>query len=82
MGGPPNVWGISGMDLKNDENKSDFRLGSVFFGISDPGLVKKCFFDTFLSQKMTRAPGDEIWTESDFDRGNFIFDIKNRFYPP
>ena len=36
----------------NDEKRSDFGLGSAFFGISDPGLVKKGFFETFLSQKI------------------------------
>ena len=36
--------------FKNDEKRSEFGLGSAFFGISDPGLVKKSFFETFLSQ--------------------------------
>ena len=40
------------MDFKNDEKRSEFDLGSAFFGISDPGLVKKSFFETFLSQKI------------------------------
>ena len=43
---------ISGMDLKNDEKRSEFDLRSAFFGISDPGLVKKSFFETFLLQKI------------------------------
>ena len=38
---------------------SEFRLGSAFFGISDPGLVKKSFFETFLSKKLAGGPGDE-----------------------
>ena len=46
---------ISGTDLKNDGKRSEFGLGSAFFGISDPGLVKKSFLDTFVSQKLTRA---------------------------
>ena len=30
---------ISGMDFKNDEKRSEFRLGSAFFGISDLGFL-------------------------------------------
>ena len=48
------------MDLKNDEKKSEFGLGSAFFGISDPGLVKKTFFKVFFPKKLTRASEDEI----------------------
>ena len=47
---------LDGTDLKNHEKKSEFRLGSAFFGISDPGLVKKTFFESFLSEKLTRGP--------------------------
>ena len=51
---------ISGMDLKNDEKRPGFGLGSAFFGISDPGLVKKTFFKVFFHKKLTGGPGDEI----------------------
>ena len=47
---------ISGMDFKNDERRSEFGLGSAFFGIGDPGLVKKAFFESFLSEKLTGGP--------------------------
>ena len=46
--------------LECREKRSEFRLGSAFFGISDPGLVKKGFFETFLSKKMTGGGGNEI----------------------
>ena len=55
---------ISEMDFKNDEKRSEFGLGSAFFGNSDPGLVKKSFFETFLSQKIDgRSRG---WNFGDF----------------
>ena len=41
--------------------KSELGLGSAFFGISDPGLVKKSFFKLFFHKKLTGGPGDEIW---------------------
>ena len=50
---------ISGMDFKNHEKRSEFGLGSAFFGISDPGLVKKTFFKVFFHKKLTRGPWDE-----------------------
>ena len=40
--------------------RSDFDLGSAFFVISDPGLVKKTFFKVFFPKKLTRASEDEI----------------------
>ena len=52
---------ISGIDFKNDEKRSEFGLGSAFFGISDPGLVKKTFFKVFFHKKLTGGPGDEIF---------------------
>ena len=42
------------------KKRSELGLGSAFFGISDPCLVKKSFFETFLSQKLTAGPGEEI----------------------
>ena len=42
------------------KKRSEFGLGSAFFGISDPGLVKKTFFKVFFHKKLTRASGDEI----------------------
>ena len=51
---------ISGMDLNNYEKRSGFGLGSAFFGISDPGLVKKTFFKVSFHEKLTGGPGDEI----------------------
>ena len=51
---------VSGMHFKNDEKRSEFGLGSAFFGISDPGLVKNTFFKVFFHKKFTRGPGDEI----------------------
>ena len=42
------------------KKRSDVRLGGAFFGISDPGLIKKSFFEILLSKKLTGGPGDEI----------------------
>ena len=42
------------------KERSELRLGSAFFGISDPGLVKKTFFKVFFPKKLTRASEDEI----------------------
>ena len=42
------------------KKRSEFGLGSAFFGISDPGLVKKTFFKVFFHKKLTGGPGDEI----------------------
>ena len=42
------------------KKRSEFGLGSAFFGISDPGLVKKTFFKVFFPKKLTRGSGDEI----------------------
>ena len=58
------------------KSRPDFLLNNshregvffFFFGISDPGLVKKAFFKVFFHKKLKRASGDEIWTKSDFDR--------------
>ena len=41
------------------KKRSEFGLGSAFFGISDPGLVKKTFFKVFFHKKLTGASGDE-----------------------
>ena len=46
--------------LECREKRLEFRLGSAFFGISDPGLVKKTFFKVFFHKKLTGGPGDEI----------------------
>ena len=49
--------------LECREERKEFRLGSAFFGISDPDLVKKSFFETFLSKEfkeLTGGGGDEI----------------------
>ena len=42
------------------KKRSGFGLGSAFFGISDPGLVKKAFFKVFFHKKLTGGPGDEV----------------------
>ena len=42
------------------KKRSEFGLGSAFFGISDPGLVKKTFFKVFFHKKLTGGRGDEI----------------------
>ena len=42
------------------KKRSELGLGSAFFGISDPGLVKKTFFKVFFDKKLTGGPGDEM----------------------
>ena len=48
------------MIFERSKQRSEFRLGSALFGISDPDLVKKSFFETFLSKKLTGGGEDEI----------------------
>ena len=43
---------IDGIDFKMMKKKSELGLGSAFFGISDPGLVKKTFFKVFFHKKI------------------------------
>ena len=43
--------------LKMMKNRSELGLGSALFGISDPGLIKKGFFETLLSKNRTGSDG-------------------------